>query len=456
MSEPGPVDHRLPAVELRSIAARLRDRISADSADVRAYLLLHRDGELRPSTPQALEVWRTEGGGAWSGHHLAIAAHALAYEREASAERAERAERKNKNTKHTKHHRADWADWAGALRAWAEVHRDDAFWSRMRDHLGTVMGAPFPEDVLRSVRARLPRDLFAPNIARAEELLATRPKTAAEHIRAIRESGFAAAVIADVRKEFAAAAVDAALVAGREGRHGEAVNALRLRLAADPTNPALVRSLLFIGRSRMEALVIEPDWHHRSAPFLRKVDRLLAPYLKELGTASPPPEIRAELARIEFFFGLELFQEHAASIEGSATTLRGARTAAEHIERALELDPGLPEAGRLYHDAEGCLVGALLIAANSTLKLRYGDAAVRRLLNQALEHRDALMTDQQGAQQLALMIILGLSQSTRGELLFGEELVARLRADPDVPADIRFGVLPQMGELLAQRRRWAY
>ncbi|MDA8370268.1 MAG: hypothetical protein M0026_10415 [Nocardiopsaceae bacterium] len=421
------------AADLRGIVSALRAKISAEKAvDIEAYRLLHdENGDLRPAADSAIALWES-GGGVWRDHHLAIAHHHRFYEHPPHAEASPR------HSDHLKH--------------WARVHGDDSFWARMRSHLSTVMGEPFPEDVLRSVRRRLPRDLFAPHLTLAEQALPTRPDLASFHLTEIQRSGFPASAIAEARKEFATETVTAALVAAREGRHDDALDALRPRLAADPDNPDLVRSLLFVCRKRMEALVIEEDWHHRSGPFLERVTDLLAPYRAALGTTeAPPPPIAAELARVEFFLGVNVLRTRLDIEKPPATLLEGAHAAVARLRQAFQLNPDLESVSGIYRGARGHLTTALLAVAYALQGLGQGDAVARRYLDEALEHRETVLTNPD-SYQLALMVILGMAANTRAELDLGVAAVEKLQDNPATPPEIRRVALPRMRSELANRR----
>ncbi|PSK98496.1 hypothetical protein CLV63_105170 [Murinocardiopsis flavida] len=421
--------------ELRGLAERLRTRLaSRTTIDADAYRLLRDDsGALRPASDAAVALWE-EGGGPWRDHHLAIARHSRLYADPPQDDASDRDE----------HY----------LAYWAKVHADDSFWDRMGEHLGAVMGAPFPAEVLRAVRARLPRDLLAPHSTLAEQALADHPGVAALHLAEIRDSGLPADAIAAARKDFAGDSVTGAVIAAGEGRHNDGLDLLAPRLAADPHNPDLVRAALFVARRRMETAVIEAGWSDRSPPFLKRVVGMLTGYRNALGGGTPAAEIADELARVEFFIGLELLQRHLGGNPGSATVLNGARTAADHIDRALALNPRLASVSRIYEDVAGCLTAALLTAAHAAHKLGHGDAAARRFLDRALRHPDAVV-EEAVSRQLALIVVMDMTSNTVAELDLGEAVIARLGNDPGLSADWRMSTLPMMSTLIAQRRRWA-
>jgi hypothetical protein len=126
-----------------------RDRVPIRPLDRLAYAALCRDGQVHPTTPVALRLWReldaASGGDHRSLHHLAIAEHAVAHQLEIEGDAAA-----------VDH-------WRRALRCWARLAAIPEFWDGLRAHLAVAGPDATVEDVARAVaqaRAELPTQVL--------------------------------------------------------------------------------------------------------------------------------------------------------------------------------------------------------------------------------------------------------------------------------------------------------
>ncbi|MBB4932946.1 hypothetical protein F4561_003766 [Lipingzhangella halophila] len=420
--------------QLRALAGELEAHVRRNqSTDQLAYAQLLVDGERHPWTLAAQRTWE-KGGGAWRDHHRAISYHARAYDLEQQGKAAEA----------HKH-------WLGALRCWARLADSDDFWERMRAHLAEAMGAEPPGELVESVRARLPRDLLEPNLTRAVELRASQPEQARMHMTAVRESGLSPEAVAKVRREFAEEITKEAVRDAQAGRYDAGVSAIEASLTADPTNPRLVEVLLYVVRQTVPAVSAEKGWAHLSG-FLDRIERLVQPYIEETGSgtqSAAAPEIVRELARFEFFRGVQRRALMMDTQENPATAVGHAGAAVTHLKRALAHDPDLTDDGA-FHEAQLLLTQQSIYAAYFTQLTHRGDTAVRAFLSPALRALGTRPNPEEGQPELAPLVIAHMSAPHRSEVRRGQAVAAHLLNHPDTPQQKR-GMLSETRSLLSLR-----
>lgn len=420
--------------QLRELSGELEAHLHRrEITDQLAYTQLTVDGERQPWTLAAQRTWG-KGGGTWRDHHLAIAYHARAYDLEQQGEVEEAHE-----------------CWLEALRCWARLVDSDAFWERMCAHLAEAMGADPPGELVASVRAGLPRDLLEPNLARAMELRASHPDLARLHMTAVRESGLPAAAVAEVRREFAEQITEVALRDVQAGRYDAGIDAVEASLTADPTNPRLVEGLLYAVRQTLAAVAGEEGWAQRLHGFLDRIERLVRPYTQQTGLderAGVNPEIIRELARFEFYRGVQRRALMMDTQDNPSVAVGHAVAAIPHLEKALGLDAHLTDDGP-YREARVLLTQQYIYAAYFTQLVHRGDLAVRRFLGPALR---ALGTrpNAEGQPELAPQVVAHLASPSRGEVRQAQLMVTHLLNHPDTPPQKR-GELSNTRSLLTLR-----
>lgn len=339
--------------QLRAIATDLRASVAESlNPDEQAYAALVQDGELHPWTEQAHATWtQARGPDPWRHHHLAILHHARAYDLEMAG---------SPEASHC---------WTAALRHWAAVHADDAFWARMTRHLGEHMGAGIDPNVVAGVRDRLPRDLLEPHRDLIAVYQSSDPERARSHMRVVKSAPFDPDTIDGVRvgfvREVVAAVPDTVNTADFEAMIAE----LRRWLDIDEDNAHLVQAFLYVYRKFDEHVWNADDGLARVARNVTEVGQVVGPILETIraprnpdpaGVAGyverlealrprgrPQGALRAEIARNEFWSGWvsmrlseerlswEPSQEAAREREGSASK------AVTHLALARLIDPQL-------------------------------------------------------------------------------------------------------------------
>ncbi|MGO9208099.1 MAG: hypothetical protein ACLQBX_18305, partial [Candidatus Limnocylindrales bacterium] len=362
----GAQPRRRPAARrtLLTVARELRSRLRTDlSADQLAYALLLRDGELYPYTEGAQQVWeQASGADPWRTHHLAILHHARAYDLEADASDAA------------------FYHWEQALARWAELYRDDDFWARMHQQLTDHMGVPVDEGIVEAVRARLPRDLLTPHISLANSYRLTNQARARAHMSLVTQSEFPGEIVADVREGFVREVLTAVPQAVQEGRFTEMINTLASWLEIDPTNPHVVRALLFVHRRSLEPLWNDPNREERVGTSIARMEEIVRPALSGIGTRASA--LSAEIARHEYWVGVAALWESEAGFGADAPpslldlTLRRSEAAARQFELALQLD-GSMELDHYYQDVKRLAANAAKLAAFTISARQHGELTLQ-------------------------------------------------------------------------------
>ncbi|RII15940.1 hypothetical protein DSC45_16995 [Streptomyces sp. YIM 130001] len=352
-SEPSEVE------QLERFAVRLRAHLAEQLAG-EAYGHLEQAGETRPWSAEAVRLWAGAPGG--HHHHLAVAHHARAYELEAGDRAGDEA----------------LDEWRAALRHWAEVYRDDAFWTELHRVLERAAGSPVARDTVDAVRNRLPRDLLAPHLTLAVRAQARDPRRARDHLALVVTSGFPEPEVDAVRRAFAADAVRAAEEAVLRHEYDTASAALAPPLDADPANPELLRARLIVLRHRTEQ-----EW------FARGPGDVLSSLVSRMGDLAqrlgPQPgrhgrELLAELARFEFWRAMELQARYARAPH----RLEVADRAVEAADRANALDPALRRTPK-YGILDDLSTGVLARSARAAAALGLPDTEVRDRIRRAQE-----------------------------------------------------------------------
>ncbi|RFU86837.1 hypothetical protein DY218_10205 [Streptomyces triticagri] len=347
------------AIQLADFAARLRAHLAERLAG-EAYGHLERDGEIHPWSAEAIRLWSAAAAG--HHHHLAVAQHARAYELEAGA-------RSGGDT---------FTAWREALRHWAAVHQDDAFWAELHRVLETATGAPVPRETVDAVRTRLPRDLLAPHLTLAARAQSADPRRAREHLALIVTSGFPEAEVDGARRAFAADAVRTAEEAVLRHEYDAASAALAPALDVDPANPYLLRVELIVLRHRTEQEWFAEGPTTRLSALVSRMDGIATRLGPQPGRHGR--ELLVELARFEFWQAMDLQAQHARAPH----RLTLADRAAEAAARANALDPALRRT-RKYGILDGLATGVLAQAARSAASLGLPEAEVRDRIRRARE-----------------------------------------------------------------------
>ncbi|MFG2026971.1 hypothetical protein [Streptomyces sp. NPDC048825] len=366
----GLTDQTEPAAALEEFTTRLRSHLTERLA-AEAYARLERDGETHPWSAESVRLWELIDDSPAHSHHLAVAHHARAYELQGSA---------LAGTQSATRARTEWTE---ALRHWAAVHGDDAYWQELHRRLEAATGTSVPVAVVDAVRGRLPRDLFEPHIALAARMHATDPRHAREHLAFVTSSGFPARDIAAARKVLVRDAVEAALAAVQQQEYAAASARLQPWLRLDPDNPDLLRTALIVLRHQVETEWFDARRPHQLVPLLTKMQGIE----KRLGpdAAGQDRELAGELARLAFWRAVELHQRLARASRAEALLLVNQIT---HLaDQAVELDPNLPLVG-MYRELETFAPRMHALAARLTAAMWGGDSAVRRYveLAEASEH----------------------------------------------------------------------
>ncbi|WUH99947.1 hypothetical protein OHR68_41775 [Spirillospora sp. NBC_00431] len=321
---------------LAALAAELSAALDAQprAASRLAYRALCRDGTVQPWDEEAVRLWEQDGSEDVDDiHHLAVAHHARAYDLEAAGDDAA------------------FAHFEKALACWAQLYDEPEFWHRLRARAAEALEAPVAGDVVDEVRARLPRDLLEVHLTLAARLRTGDPRRAYRHVRLVVGCAFDAGTVAEARHELVREVLDGVPQAITEGRYEDCATALASWLAVDPDNTELLRAWLFTGRGWVEQLYRERVPLRRVDEVLARVEAQARPGLDEVGAMTD--ELAHELARHECLLGFRTYDTAVESLPSdwrvSPEAVRRARQwadrAAEHIARALELNPELGQDG---------------------------------------------------------------------------------------------------------------
>ncbi|GAB2988323.1 hypothetical protein GCM10023080_062330 [Streptomyces pseudoechinosporeus] len=359
---PAPQDE--PTAALEEFADRLRSHLTERLA-AEAYARLERDGEIHPWSAESVRLWERIASPTHS-HHLAIAHHARAYELQGTAQAGMQAATETRN------------EWTEALRHWAVVHGDDAYWRDLHRRLEAATGSSVPVAVVDAVRERLPRGLLEPHIALAARMHATDPLRARDHLALVTSSGFPEQDIAAARRALVREAVDAALAAVQQQEYEAASAGLQPWLQLDPDNPDLLRTALIVARHQVETGWFDAGRRHEMVALLTKVEG----FAESLGSqaAREDRELAGELARLAFWRAVETHQRLAGASGSELLVL--VRQISALAEKVVELDPNVPLAG-VYRELESLAPPMHALAARLTAAMWGGDSAVRRYIELA-------------------------------------------------------------------------
>ena len=328
--------------DLKAIARRLHRLLRPlHTIDLRASAALRRDGERRAWTEEAETIWRSAGGDRRaSAHHLAVLFHARAYDLELTGS-------------------PDAARyWRDALDRWAEVHRDDGFWSELEQRLPERMGVAVDPAIVAEARRRLPADLLQVHVDLVLTYQQLAPERAREHLHILRSARFDPArtegdPVDRYRTQLLQPTVDKALADLEANQWQEAVDGLRSWV--DEGDPWLVRWLLHAYRRWNESLHLDQQADRGQLTLNVREARQAVDRMEEHGAAKGPPQLAEELARHHFWRALlasldsrerltalrdgNLDAGDRPAIEAEACNLES--EAVEGFELARQLDRGL-------------------------------------------------------------------------------------------------------------------
>jgi hypothetical protein len=334
-----------------------------------AHAALSQDGAVHPVTPEALRLWReldTEAAGDHrSLHHLAIAEHALAYRLELDGDDAAPEQ------------------WRRALRCWARLGADPAFWSDLRTHLAAVVPDATADDIAGAVahaQTQLPAHLLEPHVTRVLQLRRGEPERARAHMEILRAAPFAADVIAAARLRLTREAISSVRGLLREDHLDRAVEEARTWAAVDAENVPLAELLLDVGIEHVEKGAQEGFKSAADArPLLEQLADVVEPIRAALNLTGRELITRrraqvadgdhaafsAKLARFEFWLGTsQLYTTYDRRRTDPFHSLSGYRTAGRHLDVAILL--GLPSRAP-FSTARDLLVLAGKLASGSSM-----------------------------------------------------------------------------------------
>jgi methionyl aminopeptidase len=273
-----------------------------------------------------LPVAQTGGDDPWRRHRLAIRHHGIAYDLEAKG--SDEA----------------FGHWAQALGQWSLIYHDEWFWRGMHRQLVETMDAAVDFDIVQAVRRQLPQDLLAPHVSLAGRYRLTDPDRARMHVRLIESAPFPAEFVTAAR-DSVASAVLTEVEAVENDWPPELIDTLSTYLRIDPTNPRLVRAVLWLCRTSLEELYFgyEPPLLDQLGERLDQATELIRPALAKLPAAGDRA-MAGELARYEYRLGLLnvgrafLARRDRSGLIDLDRALVCAGEAVQHFERAAELD----------------------------------------------------------------------------------------------------------------------
>jgi len=436
-ARPRPAERRMLLTVARELRSRLQTELSADQL---AYALLLRDGQLHPCTEGAEQAWeQARGTDPWRPHHLAILHHARAYDLEADTSDAA------------------FYHWEQALTRWAELHRDDGFWARMHQQLVDHMGVPVDEGIVAAVRARLPRDLLAPHISLASSYRLTNRARSRAHIRLVTQCQFPGEVVADLREDLVREVLADVPRAVEEGRFAEMIDTLASWLEVDPTNPHVVRALLFVHRRSLEPLWNEPNREERIGGSVARVEEIARPALSEIGT--PTDALSAEIARHEYWVGVVALWEAEAGFDPDASpslldlTLHRSEAAARQFELALRLD-GAMELDHYYQDVKRLAANAAKLAAVAITARQHGELSLQSTAVRHLRRAADLYPADVETRMLLVQAILSSEDASARDVDDAVRLIEGAEANLD--STMREGIGHAVRELkrATHARKW--
>ncbi|MFE3194366.1 hypothetical protein ACFXHA_35555 [Nocardia sp. NPDC059240] len=365
------------ADQLRDTATRITDtvaRLRAKSAPERpldrlAFTALRQNGEIHPWTGPALQLWQDydtahgqHGGHAHaiapdSLHHLAIAAHARAYQLEIDGDDAA------------------FEQWRQALGYWARLRADDRFWASLRTRLAATAGDATPAEVANAVdeaRGELPAQVLEPHVSLVLQLRKDDLPRARAHLELIRTAAFAPEDISRARTRLAREAGAGIRRLTREGDLERALAEVSAWIDIDSDNIPLAEQALDVGieTAEFEHRRSDRGWAEQSRPVLEGIADLVEPMRAHLGltarqlaTGRRPATgetdraaFAAKLARYEFWHGTALVVSTYDRLKRNPYEDRtGFRRGAGHLNTALML--GVP-AHAPYNKAREMLVAA--------------------------------------------------------------------------------------------------
>ncbi|QYN38982.1 hypothetical protein K1T35_18340 [Pseudonocardia sp. DSM 110487] len=362
---------RRAADRITELAATLSgDHAPQRPVDRLAYAALNQDGAVHPVTPDALRLWREldaeSAGDQRSLHHLAIAEHALAHRLELDGD--------------------DTApeQWRRALRCWARLGADPAFWSDLRTHLAAVVPDATVDDIAGAVahaQAQLPAHLLEPHVTRVLQLRRGEPERAREHMEILRSAPLPADVIAAARLRLTREAISSVRGLLREDHLDRALEEARSWAAVDAENVPLAELLLDVGIEHVEKGARDDEfaWAADARPLLEQLAEVVEPIRAALNLTGRElithrraqvadgdhAAFSAKLARFEFWLGKsQLYTTYDRRRTDPFHSLHGYRTAGRHLDVAILL--GLPSRAP-FSSARHLLVLAGKLASGSSM-----------------------------------------------------------------------------------------
>lgn len=269
------------------------------------------------------------GDDSWRRHRLAIRHHSTAYDLEAKG--SDEA----------------FGHWMQALYLWSQIFHDEWFWTGMHRQLVETMDNAADFEIVQVVRCQLPQDLLAPHVSLAGRYRLTDPARARGHLRLIESAPFPTEFVTAAR-DSVVGAVLTEVEAAENDWSPELIDALRTYLRIDPTNPRLVRAVLWLCRKSLEPLYFEYETSmlDQFGERLDQATELVRPALAKLPAAGDRA-MAIELARYEYWLGLlnvgRAFvarRDRSGLIDLDRALVR-AGEAVQHFDRAAELDDGL-------------------------------------------------------------------------------------------------------------------